>query len=297
MKAYPECLPCMIRTSLTAARLVGASERVEWAIVREVAPLLVRSLPGRPPIAASPEVQHTVRKILGVPDPFAEAKHRANREALGILPRLREQAARAPDPLAFLLRLSASGNTADLGAQTTFDLLAAAAGAEEHWGRFDYELFQARLSSAKTILILADNAGEIAFDRLLCEELAQLGKRVTVAVRGAPTLNDATLEDAVEVGLPEVAEVITTGADHPGVLLSKCSQDFRRRFREADLVISKGMGNFEGLSGEVGPIFFLLKAKCAPVARELGVEVGELVLAAGRFDSGGRSGARLSRRG
>jgi len=297
MKAYPDCFPCMLRTSLTAARLVGAREEIGWEIVREVAPLLARSLPGRPPIAASPEAQRTVRRILGVPDPFAEAKRRANREALGLLPRLREQAARAEDPLAFLLRLSASGNTADLGAQTTFDLVAAAAGAEEPWGRFDYELFLARLSSAKTILILADNAGEIAFDRLLCEELTRLGKRVTVAVRGAPTLNDATLEDAMEVGLPEVAEVITTGADHPGVLLSKCSQDFRRRFQEADLVISKGMGNFEGLSDEPGPIFFLFKAKCAPVAQELGVEVGELVLAAGRFDSGGRPGAKLSRRG
>lgn len=297
MKAHPDCLPCMIRTSLTAARLVGADEGIQWAIVREVAPLLARSLCGHPPIAASPEVQRKVRKILGMEDPFAEAKRRANREALGLLPRLREQAARAKDPLAFLLGLSASGNTADLGAQTTFDLKAAAAGDGEPWGRFDYEPFEARLSSAKTVLILADNAGEIAFDRLLCEELTRLGKRVTVAVRGAPTLNDATLEDAREVGLPEVAEVITTGQDHPGVFLPRASSEFLKAFQAADLVISKGMGNFEGLSGETGPIFFLLKAKCAPVARELGVKVGELVLAARRFDNDGRSGAKLNRRG
>ena len=147
------------------------------------------------------------------------------------------------------------------------------------WGqifRFDSKRPAPKVSP---VLILADNAGEIAFDCLLCEQLTRLGKRVTVAVRGAPTLNDATIVDAREVGLPEVAEVITTGSDHPGVLLSKCSQDFRRHFQDADLVISKGMGNFEGLSGEVGPIFFLLKAKCAPVARALGVEVGGLVLA------------------
>jgi len=297
MKAYPDCLPCMLRASLTAARLVGASEEMGWEIVREVAPLLVRSLPGNPPIAASPNVQRTVRRILGVQDPFAEAKSQVNREALGLLPRLREQAAQAEDPLAFLLGLSASGNTADLGAQTHFDLTAAAGeSAGGSWGRFDYEPFKALLATARTVLILADNAGEIAFDRLLCEQLTRLGKRVTVAVRGAPTLNDATIVDAREVGLPEVAEVITTGSDHPGVLLSKCSQDFRRRFQDADLVISKGMGNFEGLSGEVGPIFFLLKAKCAPVAQELGVRVGELVLAAGRFDNDGRPRAKLNRR-
>lgn len=281
MKAHPDCFPCMLRASLRAARLVGAGEGTEWAIVREVAPLLVRSLPGHPPIAASPAVQRTVRRILGVEDPFAQVKRRANREALGLLPYLREQAARAEDPLAFLLELSASGNTADLGAQTVFDLTVAAEETGESWGRFDYEPFKALLATAKRVLILADNAGEIAFDRLLCEELTRLGKHVTVAVRAAPTLNDATPEDAHEVGLPEVAEVITTGQDHPGVFLPAASPEFRKQFRAADLVISKGMGNFEGLSGETGPIFFLLKAKCAPVAQELGVRVGELVLAAG----------------
>ncbi len=279
MKAHPDCLPCMIRASLTAARLVGASERIEWTIVREVAPLLARSLPGRPPIDMSPEVQRRVREILGVEDPFAEAKRRANREALSLLPRLREEVARAPDPLAFLLALAASGNAADLGSQEDFDLEEISS-VREPWGRFDYELLRTQLAGATNVLILADNAGEIVFDRLLAEELTRLGKHVTVAVRGAPTLNDATLEDAMEVDLAQVAEVITTGSDHPGILLSKCSQDFQRRFRDADLIISKGMGNFEGLSEERGPIFFLLKAKCRPVARELGVREGELVLKA-----------------
>ena len=280
MKTYPDCFSCFLRASLTAARLVGASEETEWAILREVAPLVARRAPGRPPIEVSPELQRMVRRILGVPDPFAEAKRRANREALALLPRLREEAARAPDPLAFILALAASGNAADLGFQEDFDLEEISS-AGEPWGRFDYDPFRAQLARAANVLILADNAGEIAFDRLLAEELARLGKRVTVAVRGAPTLNDATIEDAREVGLPEVAKVITTGSDHPGVLLNKCSQDFRRRFQDADLVISKGMGNFEGLSEEPGPIFFLLKAKCRPVAQELGVREGELVLKAG----------------
>lgn len=289
MRAKPDCFPCMLRTSLTAARLVGAGEETEWEILREAAPVIARSLPGNPPIAVSPAVQRVVRRKVGVEDPFLQAKRRANREALGLLPRLREELARVPDPLAFLLELSASGNTADLGAQTAFDLRVAVEPGKS-WGRFDYGPFKASLAAAERVLILADNAGEIAFDRLLCEELARLGKHVTVAVRGAPTLNDATLEDAYEVGLSEVAEVITTGSDHPGVLLGKCSQEFRRRFREADLVISKGMGNFEGLSEEPGPIFFLLKAKCAPVAQELGVREGELVLAAGQFHRDDRIG-------
>lgn len=119
-------------------------------------------------------------------------------------------------------------------------------------------------------------------DRILIEEVLRRGKRVTVAVRGAPTLNDAATDDASETGLDRLAEIITTGADVPGTSLAACSPQFRARFRDAGLVLSKGMGNFEGLSEEPAPLFFLLQAKCAPVAQEIGVAVGALVLLAGR---------------
>ena len=277
MKAQPECLPCMLRASLTAARLAGADEEVQWAILREVMPLLAERLPGRPPIEVSPAAQGIVRRLSRVEDPFAAAKRQANRELLELVPELRAAAAEAPDPLAFLLRLAAAGNAVDLGARTGYRLVEVTQA--DRWGRFDYPAFLAHLERAKRVFLIADNAGEIVLDRLLCEELSRWGKRVTVAVRGAPTLNDATLTDAEEVGLPQVAEVITTGQDHPGVFLSRVSPEFLEAFRGADLVIAKGMGNFEGLSDESGPLFFLLQAKCAPVARALGVEVGELVLA------------------
>jgi len=267
----------MLRASLTAARLAGAGEETQWEVLREVGALLAKKLPGRPPIEVSPEAQRTVRQLTGVEDPFAEAKRHANRELLGLVPELRVAAAEAPDPLAFLLRLAAAGNAVDLGARSGYRL-------DEvtqvgRWGQFDYPAFLEKLEAAERVLLIADNAGEIVLDRLLCEEFARRGKRVVVAVRAAPTLNDATLEDAREAGMSEVAEVITTGQDHPGVFLPRVSPEFLEAFRGADLVIAKGMGNFEGLSEESGPLFFLLQAKCAPVARALGVEVGELVLA------------------
>jgi len=277
MKAQPDCLPCMLRASLTAARLAGAGEETQWTIVCEVAKLLIETLPGRAPIEVSPAAQRIVRRHSGVADPFAAAKREANRELLRLLPELRAAARGSPDPLAFLLRLAAAGNAVDLGAQAGYRL--AEVTQPGRWGRFDYPAFLDHLEVAEQVLLIADNAGEIALDRLLCEELARRGKRVTVAVRAAPTLNDATLADAEEVGLLQVAEVITTGQDHPGAFLPAASPEFVAAFRRAGLVVAKGMGNFEGLSEEVGPLFFLLKAKCAPVARALGVEVGELVLA------------------
>jgi hypothetical protein len=267
----------MLRASLTAARLAGAEEEAQWAVLREVGALLAGRLPGRPPIEVSPAAQRIVRRITGVEDPFAAAKRRANQELLALLPRLRAEVRAAEDPLAHLLRLAAAGNAVDLGAKSSYRLDEVTQAGP--WGRFDYPAFLEHLERAGEVLLIADNAGELVLDRLLCEEFAHRGKRVLVAVRGAPTLNDATLEDAREVGLTQVAQVITTGQDHPGVFLPQVSPEFRERFLGAGLVIAKGMGNFEGLSEEAGPIFFLLKAKCAPVARALGVEVGELVLA------------------
>lgn len=250
-------------------------------ILRKVAALAEKIASARTPIEVSPEIQAIVRKIIGVADPFSEVKHQANREALALLPRLRDEVSRASDPLELALALAAGGNIADLGASATFDLAQVESALNEQWGRFDYDLFQARLAKAKSVLILADNAGEIAFDRILVQELLRLGKRVTVAVRGEPTLNDATLADAREVGLTDLVPVITTGSNLPGVLLARSSPEFQEHFRRADLVIAKGMGNFEGLSEEAGVIAFLLVAKCDPVARELGVEVGKLVLKIG----------------
>ena len=267
----------MLRASLTAARLAGAGEEIQWLVLREVAALLAERLPGRAPIEISPAAQRIVRRLTGVGDPFAEAKRRANQELLALIPRLRAEAEAADDSLAYLLRLSAAGNAVDLGARSGYRL--AEVTQAGHWGRFNYPTFLEYLEGAEEVLLIADNAGEIVLDGLLCEEFARRGKRVVVAVRGAHTLNDATLEDAREVGLLEVAEVITTGQDHPGVFLPAASPEFVAVFRRAGLVIAKGMGNFEGLSDEPGGIFFLLKAKCAPVAQTLGVEVGELVLA------------------
>lgn len=140
----------------------------------------------------------------------------------------------------------------------------------------EMDKFRQAIDEAQSILYLADNAGEIAFDRLLVEQL--LSKRVTVAVRGAPVINDVTLIDAQAVGLDKIVEVIDNGSDAPGTILSDCNPEFRRRFAEADLIIAKGQGNFETLSGETGNLFFLFKIKCAVIAEHVKQPLGMQVL-------------------
>ena len=138
------------------------------------------------------------------------------------------------------------------------------------------DLFLQAVGEARSILYLADNAGEIAFDRLLIEQLTP--KRITLAVRGAAVINDATLADAHAVGVDEVVEVIDNGSDAPGTILDDCSPDFRRRFADADVIIAKGQANYETKS-EAGPrVFCLLQIKCLVIARDLGAPVGGVVV-------------------
>ena len=134
------------------------------------------------------------------------------------------------------------------------------------------------LSGAENVLYIADNAGEIALDTLLVEEIGP--GRVTLVVKGGPIINDATMEDARAIGLADLCRVITTGCDWPGAPLSRVGEEFAGALAAADVVISKGQANFETLSDWDGPIFFLFLAKCPCVADELGVQLGEAVVAA-----------------
>lgn len=136
-------------------------------------------------------------------------------------------------------------------------------------------LEEAVLNSEK-VLFLADNAGEIVFDRPLLERIGQ--NRVVVAVRGAPAINDATLDDARRSGLTERFRVISNGSDTPGTWLEDCSQAFVHEFDSAEIVIAKGQGNYESLDDHARKIFFLFLTKCSVVSEDLGVPTNTYVI-------------------
>jgi uncharacterized protein with ATP-grasp and redox domains len=171
------------------------------------------------------------------------------------------------------------GNLLDVGAKTQLDAASvrtAFEGALSAPLHGSIDEFAEAIRSARSILYLADNAGEIVFGRDLLAQLP-LGNFV-VAVRGSPVLNDATVADAEQAGLPDFCEVIGNGSDAPGTFLADCSPAFRERFAAADLIIAKGQGNYESLVGVDKDIFFLLKIKCDVLSRHLGWPQGSLVL-------------------
>jgi hypothetical protein len=280
MKTSIDCIPCLVRQTLEATRFVSAYPSVHEEVIREV----LRSLSGldfnqSPPVVGQ-WIHRRLRELTGNPDPYKQAKERFNRLALELLPELKIKVLNSPDRLKTSVHIAITGNVIDLGATSglTENEVRHSVGqtlSETFHGNI--ESLRNAIHRASSILYLADNAGEIFFDRLLIEELPL--NLVTLAVRGAPVINDATMADAYAAGLHEIVKVIDNGSDAPGTILSDCSPEFQGCFKNADLIIAKGQGNYETLNTEGKNIFFLFRVKCAVVASHTGFEPGANVLA------------------
>jgi len=275
MRTSLDCVPCFLRQSLEAARGVTSDTRVHEQIVRDVLRLTAELDLDRPPPFVGQAIHRRLRELTGVADPYRTAKMHFNRLAMEALPELAAHVRQAEDPLLAAAACAVAANAIDMGIASDLseaDVRAALCARAAEAVHGEWERFLKAAAAARDILYLTDNAGEIAVDRLVIEALGP--ERVTVAVRGAPVLNDATVADAREVGLYELSRVIDNGSDAPGTILSDCSDAFRRQFERADLIIAKGQGNFETLSGAGGNIAFWFKVKCPAVSRHVGLPVG-----------------------
>jgi len=225
------------------------------------------------------KVYRMIHSMTGEKDPYYEYKRRTNRQLLDIIDRLRDSIEKSDDPLLAAAIAAANGNMIDCGisgAVTDEQIEAAIHDGHEREYVGCVKEFASEVEKAKKILYLADNSGEIVLDRLLIERLPM--EKITLAVRGKPIINDVLIEDAEEVGLCDMVKVIDNGSDAPGTVLEECSDEFRQAFDAADLVISKGQGNYETLSHVDKNIIFLFKAKCQVVAQDLGVPRDTLIL-------------------
>jgi uncharacterized protein with ATP-grasp and redox domains len=275
MKTYLDCIPCFFKQALFAARMAVDDEAIIKQVLDRVGILVAKIPLDSSPPETGRQVYRTVRQVTGVDDPFKGLKEEGIEKALALYPSLKDMVKKAKDPLETAVRLAIAGNVMDFGANPDFELEKEIQEVLQQEPSIDhYPAFKNKLATARKILYVGDNAGETVFDRVLIETM---GKPVTFAARQRPIINDATTEDAMRSGLDKVATVISSGCDAPGTLLEGCSDYFLGLFKEADLIISKGQGNYETLSNERRPIFCLLKAKCAVIAKDLGVKVGDTV--------------------
>lgn len=237
---------------------------------------------GRNPTLNMPQIHRLLNnefcKIIGVEDPYVDEKKKSNETTLKLYNDFKTEVFESVNPFSGALRLSIAGNIMDYGAAGHFDIHETIKKAFETDFAIDHSAeLEKRIRSSKKILYLGDNAGEIVFDKLFIEVIKH--PQLTFAVRGGAVLNDATMVDAHEVGIDMVANVISNGYDAPSTVLTESSPEFLKLYNEADLIISKGQGNFEGLMDENDPrIFFLLMVKCDVVAERIGVDKGSFVV-------------------
>lgn len=230
------------------------------------------------PAQASGILHRMMKKVTGVRDPYREEKTYYNTLLLEQSGTIRKEIQQAADPFLTALRYAVTGNIIDFGPPRKFDVHQALSQAASVRPVIDHsEALRSALQEASTVLYLGDNAGEIVMDKLFIETIGH--PNLYFAVRGQPVINDITLEDAALTGMHQAARVITNGFDAPSTLLNRCSREFMDVFERADVIISKGQGNFEGLMEVTRKrIFFLLMVKCRVISEIVGVPEGSVVV-------------------
>ena len=280
MRSSLDCMPCFIRQALETVRLVTDDPGLQERILREVLKLSSGMDLMQPPPATAQKIHQIIRELSEVADPYQDIKSRYNLLAMEWLPELRRTIQNAEDPFCAAVKLSIAGNIIDFGVNGSLALETVKqtidAAIHQSLDRESLDYLRDSVQSAQSVLYLADNAGEIAFDRLLIECIGP--EKVILAVKASPILNDALLPDAQEVGLTELVQVIDNGSNAPGTILEQCSESFRKYFETADLIISKGQGNYESLSDTQANIVFLFQAKCSVVANHVNKALGRFVV-------------------
>ena len=281
MKIQKECLPCLLKRILFETELSTTDKALQVQTARLACRLLAELYnPNVCSATIATQIHQAVYESLQDPDPYKKLKVASNRTAMALLPKVQARLESSDDRLKASMLCAIIGNMMDFGIegssshpemlQQVFDRLY-----DEGLGHDDYEKLKMLLRSAKKVVLFTDNCGEIVFDKILCQELKQFNPQVhiTVVVKGEPVLSDATMEDATFVELDKVVdEVAITGCFAVGVDVSHLPVNVKKAVESADVILAKGMANYESFSEtRYRPIVYLLRTKCAVIAQSMGL--------------------------
>ncbi|HHY10750.1 MAG TPA: DUF89 family protein, partial [Firmicutes bacterium] len=284
MKVQPDCYHCCLRQVLESVRFATDDPKVHQQVMLEALEVMKSFDYNKTSPIMGRAVHKLVEKHTGVKDPYQKVKEESIAVALELYPSFKKFVAEQEDKLSAAIQVSALGNLLDAAAygdlrQVDWEKVFQNELAKNH-KLGDIEKLRGELKAAKSVLIIGDNAGETVFDRILAAEIKAANEAVEVfyGVRGYPIINDATMQDAIHSGLGEETTIVDTGSSAPGLVLKDAPAEFLKLYNKADVVISKGQGNYEILEEDPKrPIYFLLKAKCSTIAAHLGVDLDTLV--------------------
>jgi uncharacterized protein with ATP-grasp and redox domains len=276
MKASKECIPCILDFCRRTLDYCVKDESLKERILKRLDEEFVGISLDSSPAFIADYATRIIKKEVGIEDLYSREKGEQNQKALRIYPQLKGMVDQSDDRLRTAFLISAIGNVIDLGAHADFNVDEIIRDFKDiDFTKDDYEKFRKELDSSRTLLFVVDNCGEVVFDRVLLEEIDSVKK--IVAVKSKPFINDVTINDIEGLELDTIAEVIETGTCNLDFSSSDIRPEFVEVFDGSDIVISKGHANFEALHGRRPDIYFLLRAKCDVVAREIGVEKGSFL--------------------
>ena len=288
MKVTLHCAHCLLERAVNQVKLATKDPDLQMKVVAEMLDFLAKNFnENAVPSHIGTDRDLLVQKLTGC-DPYKDLKHESNVMALGILGELNDLVDEAGDSesrfrKATLIAAAANAIEFDVsGRDFSLDELRDIINEVESDLAIDQiDEFRNLCKGAGQMLYLMDNAGEVVLDMILISEIQRLGPKVTAVVKGGPVLNDATMADAEEVGLHKTADsVVDTGAAAIGVNLERNSDGFKSLFSSAELVVAKGMGNFESLTelDPSCPVVHIFRTKCPPVAQHVGTEINKNVI-------------------
>lgn len=278
MKTYYECIPCLLQSIIRLFENGQIQEVKKEIIIKKILEDLSKKAFNYSPPNLAQRMYKIIKKETENNDPYKEVKYKCNKLCMKIYDNLKERIIKSKNPRYSALKLSVLGNIIDYGPNHSFNLLETVSIFEDiNFSIDDSSHLFNDIKNSDNILFLGDNAGEIVFDKLFLEILNH--SKINYVVRGLPILNDSTQSDSKLIGMNEIAHVIDTGIDFPGIDLEQSSSELKNAFKSADFIISKGQGNYESLCDfKDKTIYFLLMAKCNPVAKQLGVKEGDIVV-------------------
>ena len=282
MLLKPDCFVCLYNQSLRVTKALACDEACADSVMQRSAEVLAHITPRQTPPEAAAILYPAIGELVGKEDLYAAKKRESTQKAMEFLEFVRNKIAAGIDPVDAALRAAVAGNVIDFATEVLFDIEEEIAKIfEAPFAIDDKERFKERLAKARNLLIIGDNVGEHVFDKVMIETLrSRYAIDVTYFVRGKPIINDVTLADAKAIGLDEVCRVVDSGVDTPGFILERANDEAKEIFTNADLILAKGMGNFECMeSMRDSRLYFLFKVKCSVVASRVGKQIGDLIMA------------------
>jgi hypothetical protein len=279
MKTTIECIPCLLKQGIRISKFTdNEPEKTEYILREIIGYLHYEDYSVTPPYLAK-NIYGIVSKHTGIDDPYYSIKKYYNKELMAIQGDLEKVIANSQAQFSTAVKLAITGNIIDFGIGYDIDkdlvLKSVKEIEEKSLARDEMKELYVSLSGAKTLLYLGDNCGEIIFDKLFIKYIKKIFPKLKIyfGVRGGAIINDVTLEDAKDTGMDEFAEILHNGDRAPGTIIDNVSDEFKEIFYKADVVISKGQGNYETLNDiNRSNVYFLFMAKCEVVAEKLGID-------------------------